>query len=76
MEDSPNLFSVDETNDGTVHLQPTTRSSGRKPAKILDVTIPLRTPTFCAYLISLSLNSTKVRNFYEFSSELYMSIVC
>ena len=45
VEDSPNLFSVDETNDGTVHLQPTTRSSGRKPAKILEVTIPLRTPT-------------------------------
>ncbi|KAK2546823.1 Zinc finger CCHC domain-containing protein 3 [Acropora cervicornis] len=45
VEDSPNLFSVDETNDETAHLQPTTRSSGRKPAKILEVTIPLRTPT-------------------------------
>ena len=45
VEDSPNLFSVDKMNDGTVHLQPTTRSSERKPAKILDVTIPLRTPT-------------------------------
>ena len=45
VEDLPNLFSVDETNDGTVHLQPTTRSFGRKPAKILEVTIPLRTPT-------------------------------
>ena len=40
VEDSPNLFSVDEMNDGTVHLQPPTRSPGRKPAKI-----PLRTPT-------------------------------
>ena len=45
VEDSPNLFSVDETYDGTVHLQPTTRSSGRKPSKIFEVTIPLRTPT-------------------------------
>ncbi|XP_044170611.1 uncharacterized protein LOC122954627 [Acropora millepora] len=45
VEASPILFSVDATNNGTVQSQPTTRSSGRKPAKILDVTIPLRTPT-------------------------------
>ena len=45
VDDSPNLFSVDATDNGTVQSQPTTRSSGRKPAKILDVTIPLRTPT-------------------------------
>ena len=45
VEDSPNLFSFDATNNGTVQSQPTTRSSGRKTAKILDVTIPLRTPT-------------------------------
>ena len=45
VENSPNLFSVDATNNGTVQPQPTTKSSGRKPAKILDVTIPLRTPT-------------------------------
>ena len=46
VEDSPSLFSVDATNNGTVHLHSTTtRSSGRKPAKILEVSIPLRTPT-------------------------------
>ena len=46
---SPNLFSVDETNDATatvtVNPQQSTRSSGRRPAKVLEVTIPLRTPT-------------------------------
>ena len=45
VEDSPSLCSVDATGqNATVITQPTTRSSGRKPAKILEVTIPLRTP--------------------------------
>ena len=45
VEDSPSLFSVDATGqNATVITQPTTRSYGRKPAKILEVTIPLRTP--------------------------------
>ena len=47
VDDSPDLFSFDITDNETVQPPPTTttRSSGRKPAKILEVTIPLRTPT-------------------------------
>ena len=45
VEDSPHLFSVDATQDKTVTPQPTIRSSGRKPVKVLAVTIPLHTPT-------------------------------
>ena len=45
VDDSPNLFSFDSTDHETVQPPPTTRSSGRKPGKILEVSIPLRTPT-------------------------------
>lgn len=46
VEVSPELFSVDMTRqDATVTTQPT-RSSGQKLAKVLEVTIPLRTQTY------------------------------
>ena len=44
-DDSPDLFSFDLTDNETVKPPPTTRSSGRTPAKVLEITIPLRKPT-------------------------------
>ena len=45
VDDSPDLFSFDLTDNETVQPPPTTRSSGRTPAKVLEITIPLRKPT-------------------------------
>ena len=49
VDDSPLLFSVDETGQDSTSdshaTKSTTTNSGHKPAKLMEVTIPLRNPT-------------------------------
>ena len=44
VEESPNLFSVDNT-EHDCPTNSTTPNSGRKPAKLMEINIPLRNPT-------------------------------
>lgn len=44
-EESPLLFSVDTTEQDTCTIKSTTPNSGPKPAKLMEINIPLRNPT-------------------------------
>ena len=45
VEESPDLFSFDDTEQDSCTIKPTTPNSGRRPAKLMEINIPLRNPT-------------------------------